>query len=890
MQCATADRRFSVQQIDDRRWREATEANLAADFLAGYEPWTTAFTDSRADWHAFGEFLRSSSADDLSAFVEKRKGASLAFLVMMLTGACNADCPICFTDRRRKRGEMTPALRDRVIHEAASLGARYVYVPGEGEPTIDRGWWDFLESCRSAGLHAVVFTNGLIFSDPMTSRKYWDCEPAEAVARLAGYPVSLYVKMWSTRPELVGEMMAIDPAKYRFAEYDRCMVPAGMVTLLETLPRERLGVEVVVERRNADEVAGTIVPFADRHGLSSIVEIIQHNGRIFGDNRYDPTPAQQEAVQRFLSPTSCSVATCKAVVTTQGYLSPRIAILESQLTAPRQVNEGPLWELLHHTDYLVQRRYELNCLCESEPAALAGAAAGTLAGPTSVVPPQLARSAAGQVAAQPAAAAAADGQMAAQPVAAAAADAETGPAVAGPLRAVGELARGEARHGEQIALAGRALTRGPGLFELADGPATVTVAGLDAPSYAWVHVTGTWDAIARAVRAETVRALKLPATAPAGNLAVEFGPVRDPQLLAPVLTRSQLAANWRDSLRERGYIEVTTPMLQAAAEMCQVSQVRTEPVRGRRFHLRTDPEEYLKRYLSAGLAAVFEISTNVRADPADEWHLTEFQSLEYYRRLMTFTDTLATADELVRAGLAEAGGKCPVWNGMVIDTLRPFPQVTFDELFASVLGVDLAGPGCASAKGLAAALESAGYPVTVGEPLASWRRAWLEAALEEHVLPKLRQPLWVTHFPVDLGLSARTDPREPRNALRAELYLGELELAHVYENLTDGAELRARYDVRRSHRVASGLSYVPTNEPLMRSADSAMPPMAGGAIGLDRVLMVGLGEELVGSGLLFGREGSPLAQVRPGASLCGAAAGASGCAAGGCGSCQGGCH
>lgn len=867
MECSAIDRRFPVQQISHDRWRSATEANLAADFLAGYEPWTTAFTDSRPDWQEFGEFLRASHTDELAQFAARHREGSLAFLVMMLTGACNADCPICFTDRRRKRGEMAPELRDRVVRQAAALGADYVYVPGEGEPTIDRGWWEFLDSCRSAGLHAIVFTNGLIFSDPATSRKYWDCEPADTVARLADYPVSLYVKMWSTRPELVGEMLAIDAAKYRFTDYDGCPVPAGMARLLEVLPRQRLGIEVVVERRNADEVVDTIVPFAQRHGLAQIVEMVQHNGRIFGDGSYDPSPAQAAAVRPFLSPTSCTVATCKAVVTTQGYLSPRIAILEPQLPRPpRRVDEGELWELLHHTDYLVHRRYELSCLCESEPAALAQVGAGALVGPTSVVPAEL-----GGAAEQPA--------RSPQP---STVDLPAVDHAFGRDRSVAELSRGLADHGERVRVVGRALPSGPGLFELADGPTTVTIAGLDVPEYAWVRVSGSWDAVRAAIRADGAEALTEQVGEPANTLVAEFAAVREPDRLVPVVRRAAVVAALRGLLTERGYLEVTTPMLQAAAEMCHVNQATTAPILGRRFQLRTDPEEYLKRYLSAGLAAVYEVSTNVRADQPDGHHLVEFQSLEFYRRLMSFDETIMMADELVRTGLRVAGGEQVTWAGSRIDTGVPFPRIRFNELFCTTTGIDLADPACATATGLATRLAEAGYPVRVAEGLTSWRRSVLDAALDEHVLPLLRRPTWVTHFPIDLGLSARPDPADPRNALRAELYLPTgLELAHVYDNLTDGAQLRARYDTRRSHRVAAGLSYVPTNEPLMVSAECAMPPMAGGAVGMDRVLMVALGHDQVGAGLLFGREGFTL-PPRPKASLCGVA--------GGCGSCGGGCH
>ena len=163
---------------------------------------------------------------------------------------------------------------------------------------------------------------------------------------------------------------------------------------------------------------------------------------------------------------------------------------------------------------------------------------------------------------------------------------------------------------------------------------------------------------------------------------------------------------------------------------------------------------------------------------------------------------------------------------------------------------------------------------------AEWKREWLEALLDTYVLPQVSQPLWITHYPAELALSARLDPDNPRRALRAELFLaGGLELAQTYENLTAPVELRTRYDARRAHRVAAGLPYVPTNEGLLRSAELGMPPMAGAAIGIDRALMVAWGDSRVGAGMLFAREGHTIGRS-PQTSGCGGSCGNCTCKAG----------
>src|SRR5438067_133505 len=141
-----SDARFAVQQIDRGSWARATAANLAADYRNGHHDVVEGFLRSPAGspFTRLAENLEGWSPRELEEFVNRERSHSLLFLVLMLTGACNANCEICFTDRRAKRGETTSEARSDILRQAKKLGARYIYVPGEGEPTIDRAFWAFL--------------------------------------------------------------------------------------------------------------------------------------------------------------------------------------------------------------------------------------------------------------------------------------------------------------------------------------------------------------------------------------------------------------------------------------------------------------------------------------------------------------------------------------------------------------------------------------------------------------------------------------------------------------------------------------------------------------------------------------------------------------------------
>ncbi|MDP5277121.1 radical SAM protein [Chengkuizengella axinellae] len=369
------DHRFKIQHISNENWIKTSLANAAIDYLHGYKDLVCKFLDSREEEEikTFKNKLFSMTDSELKDHVNEVKSDSLQFIVMMLTGACNADCTICFTDRKKKPMELEIEHKKRILKEASELGAKYVYIPGEGEPTIDEDFWDFLETCKSVDMQAVIFTNGIIFSDEKTCMKYWNMTIDEAINKLKNYPVSFYFKLWSTSEELVGEMMKIDNRIYNFSQYDDVNIPQGLIKLLNSFPRNKVGIEVVVERRNVEEIIETIIPFAEKHQLSRIVEMLQHNGRSFGETLFDLNDQQAERVNPLLSPTSCSMATCKAVITSRGYLSPRIAILENQIPEiPVNIRGNSLYELLHSTDYIVNRRYDVtNCLCEQIPIEMA---------------------------------------------------------------------------------------------------------------------------------------------------------------------------------------------------------------------------------------------------------------------------------------------------------------------------------------------------------------------------------------------------------------------------------------------------------------------------------------------------------------------------------------
>jgi lysyl-tRNA synthetase class 2 len=79
---------------------------------------------------------------------------------------------------------------------------------------------------------------------------------------------------------------------------------------------------------------------------------------------------------------------------------------------------------------------------------------------------------------------------------------------------------------------------------------------------------------------------------------------------------------------------------------------------------------------------------------------------------------------------------------------------------------------------------------------------------------------------------------------RAECHAFGLELANGYVELRDGAEQRRRFEVVNGLRRTAGSPALPLDEAFLAEV-STLPPCAGIALGLDRLIMLAAGRSRI---------------------------------------------
>ncbi|MBI5051261.1 radical SAM protein [Candidatus Micrarchaeota archaeon] len=179
----------------------------------------------RAFLKAQFEEIRTLPLEALERMAEIYRKKSLLIFALNLTGECQMNCRICYTDRRKRKDELEWKEIEGLLDQAKEMGTKTVYVAGEGEPLLDRNFMRVASWCRENGLKFHVFSNGLALSrvedaeefcrrnrlDPKELlRKHLVSDVRVAVIKeLEDYPIYFYFKLWSTDPGIHRRMTGI---------------------------------------------------------------------------------------------------------------------------------------------------------------------------------------------------------------------------------------------------------------------------------------------------------------------------------------------------------------------------------------------------------------------------------------------------------------------------------------------------------------------------------------------------------------------------------------------------------------------------------------------------------------------------------------------------------
>jgi lysyl-tRNA synthetase, class II len=297
--------------------------------------------------------------------------------------------------------------------------------------------------------------------------------------------------------------------------------------------------------------------------------------------------------------------------------------------------------------------------------------------------------------------------------------------------------------------------------------------------------------------------------------------------------RSAIVREIREFFWEKNYEEVETRILQpqAGGAMAEVFKTHHNAL-DHEFVLRIATELDLKMTIGGGFEGIFEIGKSFRNEGIDPSHLQEFTSIEWYGAYQTLQMHEQWIEELLHR-IAHKIFKKDVFSLLdkneqivEVDLSKKFKRVAFAELLKEYAGIDLFDISMedlrkAALKHGVEAVENRG------------RGNLLDDIYKKTVRPNLIQPTFVVDWPSDLKPLAR--PHGNSTSAASQLLIAGWEVTNGYGELIDPQLQRQLLEDQQSAKNAGDKEAMEVDEVFLKAMEHGFPPMAGNAIGIDRL-------------------------------------------------------
>ena len=301
--------------------------------------------------------------------------------------------------------------------------------------------------------------------------------------------------------------------------------------------------------------------------------------------------------------------------------------------------------------------------------------------------------------------------------------------------------------------------------------------------------------------------------------------------------RSMMVNFIRNYLAERGFLEVETPMMQpipgGAVAKPFITHHNALDVD---LYMRIAPELYLKRLLVGGFEKVFELNRNFRNEGISTFHNPEFTMMEVYMAYGTWENHVELVEDLVTSMVNKLYGTDTIkYQEHELSFKRPWAKMT---VYESILKncPSLNDKMLKDKDALLKYIRTKSYAdllpkdPNIGEAIM--------LIFDEEVQPKIVNPTFVTHYPVEISPLARRFDDNPDVTERFELFIAGKEVANAFTELNDPIDQKGRFMEQVKKKDKGDEEAHHFDEDFINALEHGMPPAAGLGIGIDRLVML----------------------------------------------------
>ncbi len=318
------------------------------------------------------------------------------------------------------------------------------------------------------------------------------------------------------------------------------------------------------------------------------------------------------------------------------------------------------------------------------------------------------------------------------------------------------------------------------------------------------------------------------------------------EVLKTFETRAKFMTHVRNTLDSRGGIEVETPILQDLYGGANAKPFKTtyHTLDDKQMFLRISDELYLKRLIVGGAERVYEVSKDFRNEDADTIHNPEFTQIEYYEAFSDYETFMKMMEEMLSSFALKTFGSLKVeYQGETIDFTPPFARMYWVEELKKITGFDVSSIS-----------DDDAVSINDSEKLGLKhpdRYHVADSLYDKYLKSKTFQPTFVMDFPTFMCPLTKIKRGNLKLAERFELYVGRMEVANSYSELTDPVYQRKMFENQEAERKKGDEDAPPFDEDFIDAIEYGMPPTAGIGISIDRPAMIFTNQTSIKEVILF---------------------------------------
>ncbi len=326
--------------------------------------------------------------------------------------------------------------------------------------------------------------------------------------------------------------------------------------------------------------------------------------------------------------------------------------------------------------------------------------------------------------------------------------------------------------------------------------------------------------------------------------------IMNPEVKDVFLKREIIIDSIREFLKEEGFVEVETPTLQTIYGGASSKPFKTHlNALDIELFLSISPELYLKRLIVGGFERVFTVCKNFRNEGIDAFHNPEFTMMEYYVAYKNYEYHIKMAEKFfdkIRKKL-KLGDKIE-YQGKQINLKTPFKRIKFRDLIFKETKIDID-----KADNFEKLEKEIKFKKIKNVDIKNCHHygSLLDELYKKVARPKIIQPTFLTHYPVEMIALAKRNEEDKRKINSVQLIIDGAEIVKAYDELNDPIDQDNRLKEQAKLLKKGDNEAMPMDEDFVNALKVGMPPTAGYGMGIDRLVMLLTNQPSIRDVILF---------------------------------------